>query len=178
MILTKKIIYGDHKKMPKKNENKHKQINVRLSEATYNNWEIYAENNGFSNISSLVRYCTNEFVEGRMTRNLKENSDTSKDKRISEIYEELGKIKESQLETLKIIAQRPIETQKNDKDSIKLRAYQQQMILNLLQEKPRNEEELDALFDDLKEVEIMKILNGLIEVKAIELRKDGKFKVI
>lgn len=164
--------------MPKNKENKYKQVNVRLSAETYQKWEKYSEKNGFSNLSALIRYCTNEFTEGRMTRNLKEASETSKDKRINEIYQELEKIKANQLETLKIIAQKPLKNQKTDDESIKLRAYQRQMIINLLQEQPRNEEELDKLFDDLEEHEIMTILNGLIEVKGIKLRDDGKFEVI
>ena len=158
-------------------EIKHKQVNVRLSSETSEKWEKYATENGFSTLSSLVRFCTNEFVEGRMDRNLKKSSsETEKDNRINEIYTELEKIKSSQLDTLKLIAQKS--DSGNDDGSIKLRAYQRQIILNLLKEKPRNEEELDNLFDDLQEHEIMTILNGLVEVNAVTLRDDGKFEMI
>ena len=53
------------------------------------------------------------------------------------------------------------------------------MILNLIRESPRKEEEIESLMPDLSEIEILKILNELIETSLINLEGEiYKYRVV
>ena len=78
----------------------------------------------------------------------------------------------SQNEILKFIAKKSDVLPKD----LPMRDYQKQLIINLLQETPRDEEELENILG-LSEIEILSIINDLLEMGIIEQYKD-KYKVI
>jgi len=81
-----------------------------------------------------------------------------------------------QNEILKLIAQKLANTsQPKDQTLIE---YQKQTILNLIEEKPRNEEELMRIIP-ISEFELLEILNNLLKMSIIKRSKDkNKYEVI
>jgi len=159
--------------MPKTEKLYTKNINVRISNDQYERWGKYAKNKGFDNISKLVRYATEGLIEGIFHKNETNNKKEALKKRIELIEKNNKDLLKSQNEILKLIAKK---TKALPKD-LQLRAYQKKLILNLLQEKTRDEIEIKKIMDDLSEIEILSIINDLLEMGVIEQYKD-KYKVI
>ena len=159
--------------MPKTEKIFTKNINVRISTDQYKRWDQYAKNKGFDNISKLVRYATDGLIEGSFQKSETNNKKESLKKRIELIETNNKELLKSQNEILKLIAKK---TEASPKD-LKLRDYQKKLIINLLQEKPRDEIEIKKIMDDLSEIQILSIINDLLEMGIIEQYKD-KYKVI
>lgn len=159
--------------MPKTEKIFTKSINVRISNNQYERWGKYAKDKGFEDISKLVRYATEGLIEGSFQKSETNNKKESLKKRIELIETNNKELLKSQNEILKLMAKK---TKALPKD-LQLRAYQKKLILNLLQEKPRDEIEIKEIIDDLSEIEILSIINDLLEIGVIEQYKD-KYKVI
>lgn len=162
--------------MPKKVENKKKKnINVRISELTYEKWEKYADKNGFASISSLVRYCTNEFVDGTHSRMPKTNNENHLRKRVNDVDKHIQELWKSQQEIMKIMAK------KGSKEAIpedsQVKEYQKRLILRLLSKQPRDENELSKLME-LPETEVLSMLNEFMGINIIKMLKNGNFQVM
>lgn len=157
--------------MPKTEKIYTKNINVRISNDQYKIWDQYAKNNGFDNISKLVRHATDGVIDGTFHKSETNNKKESLKKRIDLIEKNNKELFKSQNEILKLIAKKA----PGPKD-LQLRDYQKQLIINLLQETPRDEEELGELLS-IAEIEIYSIINGLLEMGIIERYKD-KYRVI
>lgn len=159
--------------MPKTEKLYTKNINVRISNNQYERWAQYAKDNGFDDISKLVRYATEGLIDGTFHKSETNNKKESLKKRIELIEKNNKDLLKSQNEILKVLAKK---TEALPKD-LQLRAYQKKLILNLLQEKPRDEIEINEIIDDLSEVEILSIINDLLEMSVIKQYKD-KYTVI
>ena len=159
--------------MPKTERIFTKNINVRISSDQYKTWGQYAKNKGFDNISKLVRYATEGLIDGTLHKNETTNKNEALRGRIELIETNNKELLKSQNEILKLIAKK---TEASPKD-LKLRDYQKKLIINLLQEKPRDEIEIKKIMDDLSEIEILSIINDLLEIGVIEQYKD-KYRVI
>ena len=159
--------------MPKTEKIFTKNINVRISNNQYEKWGQYAKDNGFDDISKLVRYATEGLIDGTFHKSESSNKKESLRRRIELIETNNKELLKSQNEILKLIAKK---TKALPKD-LQLRAYQKKLILNLLQEKTRDEIEIKKIMDDLSEIEILSIINDLLEMGVIEQYKD-KYKVI
>lgn len=156
------------------NMNKKENINVRLTEAQKERWQEYADKNGFASISNLVRYAVEELVEGTFQgRRQTSNNHTELKKRLGKIEEKYNNVLEEQRELLKIIAKG---AENKDKDE-KLSIFQKELIYNLLEEKPRDEVDLDKLIPGLNEFEILAIINKMLELGTIK-QKGNKYEVV
>jgi len=158
--------------MPKKPIEYQKNITIRVSLSQKKRWESFAEDNGFSSLSSLIRYATDELVEGNISR-FKNNKETLR-QRLTDVEEKYNNLLESQQQIIKAIAIKTTSREENKP----LREYQKGLIINLLQEKPRTETEIQKIIPDLSEVEILSIINELIETSIIKQSKNNKFAVI
>lgn len=172
MLIIENLLkkYGD--KMPKTERIFTKNINVRISKDQYKLWEQYAKDNGFDNISKLVRHATDGIIDGTFHKSETNNRNASLRGRIDLIEKNNKELLKSQNEILKIIAKKSDVLPKE----LPMRDYQKQLIINLLQESPRDEEELENILG-LSEIEILSIINDLLEMSIIEQYKD-KYKVI
>ncbi len=157
--------------MPKTEKIFTKNINVRISNNQYEKWGQYAKDNGFDNISKLVRYATEGIIDGTFHKSETNNKNASLRGRIELIEKNNKELLKSQNEILKFIAKKA----PGPKD-LRMRDYQKELIINLLQESPRDEEELENILG-LSEIEILSIINDLLEMSIIEQYKD-KYKVI
>ncbi|KKK40161.1 hypothetical protein LCGC14_1350440 [marine sediment metagenome] len=148
--------------MPKKPKELTKNINVRISEEQEKEWRNYMKKNHFSNLSTFVRWCVEEIVEGYY--NQKGNFDEKEvlRKKIEEHDVRLGELLKSQQDILKIVAQKS-PTKETDKP---LQEYQKGIMLNYLNT-PHDEKDIGKLFSDLTEVEILNIINELLESNLI-----------
>jgi len=157
--------------MPKTEKIFTKNINVRISKDQYEKWGQYAKDEGFDNISKLVRYATEGLIDGTFHKSETNNKNEALRRRIELIEKDNKDILKGYNEILKVIAKKAPEPK-----DLKLRDYQKQLIINLLQETPRGEEELENILG-LSEIEILSIINDLLEMGIIEQHKD-KYKVI
>lgn len=162
--------------MPKTDKIYTKNINVRISISQYKEWDNYAKENGFDDISKLVRYATDGLIEGRFYNNRKTNRNEALKQRIKTIENDnknlsgtLEDVLKTQNDILKYVAKKS--------PSLPEDIPYKQLTINLLQEKPRDEEELHKIFDNLEEIQIYKIVNELMEASIITREKD-KLKVI
>ena len=153
--------------MPKKPKELIKNINVRVSEEQEKEWRDYMKKNHFSNLSTFVRWCVEEIVEGYYNQRGKfDEKQVLYDK--VEVHEKrLGELLKSQQDILKILAQKSAAKETNKP----LQEYQKGIILNYL-ETPHDEEDISKLFSDLTEVEILNIINELLESNLIEQVND------
>ena len=153
--------------MPKKPKELIKNINVRISEEQEKEWRDYMKKNHFSNLSTFVRWCVEEIVEGNHAqRGRFDEKQVLKDK-IEEHEKKLGELLKSQQEILKIVAQKSVTKETNKP----LQEYQKGIMLNYLVT-PHDEEDIGKLFSDLTEVEILNIINELLESNLIEQVND------
>jgi len=159
--------------MPKKPVEYQTNVTVRISESQKELWEKYANKNGFSSLSSLVRFATDELVEGHIPRFKTDNKDVLR-QRLNDIEKKYNSLLESQQEIIKSIAAKTTPTPENKP----LKEYQKGLIINLLQEKPRDETEIQRIMPELSEIEILSIINELIETSIVKQSKNNKFAVI
>lgn len=75
--------------MPKKEKIYTKNINVRISKEQFKKWDEYAKDNGFDDISKLVRYATDGLIDETF---YKKESLRKKIEDIEEKYKEILKI--------------------------------------------------------------------------------------
>ena len=90
---------------------------------------------------------------------------------INELTKKYDDLMDSQKDILKLIAK------KVEKPTGNLREYQKGIIINLLTESPMDEIDLSKIMTDLKEVEILAILNELLETSII-IQEKNKYKAI
>ena len=62
--------------------------------------------------------------------------------------------------------------------SLKNIDYKKGLVINLLKEKERDEKELMGILDDLKQDEMLYILNDLIESNLIDINEKNKYYLI
>ncbi len=153
--------------MPKKPKELIKNINVRISEEQEKDWKKYMKINHFSNLSTFVRWCVEEIVEGYYNQRGKGDEKEVLREKIEEHEKKLGELLKSQQDILKIVAQKSPTTGPNKP----LQEYQKGIMLNYL-ETPHDEEDIGKLFSDLTEVEILNIINELLESNLIEQIND------
>jgi hypothetical protein len=159
--------------MPKKPIEYKTNVSVRITDSQKEIWESYAEANGFASISSLVRYATDELIESNTSPRSRKDNTSAIRTRLHEIEKKYNDLLHSQQEIIKLIAEKtPIR-----KENKPLREYQKGLIINLLQEKPRDELELQKILTDLSEVEILTLLNELMETSIIK-QEGNKYAVI
>jgi len=158
--------------MPKTERNYTKNINVRVSREQFRNWEKYAKENGFDDISKLVRYATDGLVEGSFGKKKDVNEFEPLEKEIEELKRNNRELLKTQNEILKKLAK-----EKGDPIDFDKISYQKQLIINLLQEMPRDEFEIQKIIPDMDEIEILAIFNTLLESSIIEQYND-KYRVI
>jgi hypothetical protein len=154
-------------------KNYKQNLSVRVSKAQKQRWESFADENGFSSISSLIRFATDELVEGNQSSRFRDNNKQILRDRLKNLEKRYDDLLDSQREIISMIAQKSSETQK-DKP---LREYQKGLIINLLKEKPRDEKEIQEILSDLSEVEVIALLNDLMETSIIQQQKE-KYAVI
>ena len=157
--------------MPKTEKLYTKNINVRISNNQYEKWGKYAKDNGFEDISKLVRYATEGLIDGTFHKNETTNKKEVLRGRIELIEKNNKDLLKSYNEILTLIAKKAPEPR-----DLKLREYQKQLIINLLLEVPRDEEELEKILG-ISEIEILSIINNLLEKGIINQYKD-KYKVV
>lgn len=157
--------------MPKTEKLYTKNINVRISNNQYEKWGKYAKDNGFEDISKLVRYATEGLIDGTFHKNETTNKNEVLRGRIELIEKNNKDLLKSYNEILKLIAKKA----PGPRD-LELREYQKQLIINLLLEAPRDEEELEKILG-IPEIEILSIINNLLEMGIINQYKD-KYKVV
>jgi hypothetical protein len=158
--------------MTRKKNYKH-NLSVRISEAQRKRWERFADGNGFASVSSLIRFATDELVEGKQSARLQENNKQLLRNRLNELEGRYDALLDSQREIMSMIAKKSSEIRK-DKP---LREYQKGLIINLLKEEPRDEVEIQKILSDLSEVEVITLLNELMETSIIKQEKN-KYAVI
>ena len=175
IIIIIKRFFRCEKKMAKKPKAKSlkRNVNVRITAGQEREWREYMNLNHFSNLSTFVRWCVEEVVEGHVARETKSDNKTKLKQKVESLEDKLVDLTKSQQDILKMIAKssQPKEASKP------LREYQKGLIINLLQENPRDETELLKVFDDLDESDLLVILNELMEASIVELDKN-KYKVI
>lgn len=157
--------------MAKKDNTRKKNLNVRITEAQEARWANYMEANRFSSLSALIRYCVDEFVEGTVSKSNVNNKNNKVKAQINELTKKYDDLMDSQKDILKLIAK------KVEKPTGNLREYQKGIIINLLTESPMDEIDLSKIMPDLKEVEILAILNELLETSII-IQEKNKYKAI
>ena len=157
--------------MPKTEKIYIKNINVRISNDQYEKWGKYAKDNGFDALSKLVRYATEGLIDGTFHKSETNNKKEALRERIELIEKDNKELLKSYNEILKLITKKAPEPK-----DLQLRDYQKQLIINLLQETLRDEEELEKILG-LSEIEILSIINDLLEMGMIEQYKD-KYKVV
>jgi len=161
--------------MPKKRVEFDNNINLRISDEQKENWNNYIkEHKEFNSISNFVRYCVDEIVDGTsQNRNQKQESKEDIESHIKDLDEKIVNMMQEQKEILKIVAK---STQPLLNSNKALREYQQNLVLKLLKEKPRSDEELLKLMD-IEEYEVLNFLNELVDLGKIDL-VDNKYRVI
>jgi len=160
--------------MPKKAQEFTNNVNFRISDDEKVQWNKYLEgHNKFSSLSKLVRWCVNEIIEGTHKNRAKKETKEDIESHIKDLDEKIISMMNEQKEILKIVAK---STQPLLNSNKALREYQQNMVLNLLKEKPRSEAELLDVMD-IEEVEVLNFLNELVDLGKIDL-VDNKYKVI
>lgn len=171
MINIEKPSKNNGDNMPKTEKIYTKNINVRISTDQYKKWNKYAKANGFDNISKVVRYATEGLIDGTFHKNESTNKNGVLREKIEHIEKDNKEILKSYNEILKFLVKKAPEPK-----DLQLREYQKQLIINLLQEKPRDEEELEKMLE-VSEIEVLSIINDLLEMGIIEHYKD-KYKVV
>jgi len=161
--------------MPKKPVEYKTNISIRVTNNQKEKWEDFADNNGFASVSSLARYAIDALVEQGVRERLRKETQDDIKERLKDMEQKYNDLLKSQQEIMKAIAQKA--TKKEDKP---LREYQKGLIINLLEEKPRDEMELQIILSDLSEIEIIELINELIETSIIKrFEKDkNKYAVI
>ncbi len=158
--------------MPKKEKIYTKNINVRISKDQFDKWDKYAKNNGFDDISKLVRYATNGLIDGLFHKIEFNNEKESLRKKIEIVEENHKELLKTQNKILKLMAEKT----SGSKD-ISLWDYLKTFALNLLEEKSRDEIELSKLLD-LDEIKTLNLLNGFIELGKVKLNEEHKYELI
>ncbi|MBA7492076.1 hypothetical protein ES702_02625 [subsurface metagenome] len=158
--------------MPKKEREYIKNINVRISKEEEELWERFRKENHFNSISSLVRFCVNERIEGSYFNRIKDKEVSNTNNRIKQLENNNKEILKTQNKILKFLTEKT-----TIPEDTSLWDYQKTLGLNLLEEKPRDEVELSKLLD-LDEIKTLKLLNGFIELGKIKLNKDNKYEMI
>ena len=150
-----------------------KVVNFRISEQQEKEWKKSMKAHRFKKLSSFIRWCVDEVVEGSLYKRKDMNNKEELKEQIKANDKQIQELMKSQKEILKLIAQT---RQSNDTDQ-SLRGYQKGIILNLIQQKPRDEEEINKILDDLTELDILDILNDLMDASLIKYDKN-KYRVI
>lgn len=148
-------------------------INVRISDSQKTTWEKFMIENHFTNLSSLVRWCCEEIIERGVTIRQKTNGDNNVKQQIKEIDTKYDELAKQNMEIMKLIASKTVSSQKSEK----IRDYQKLVILNMLKEQPRDEEEIGNILE-MDEAEVLSVLNGLLEISKIRKNKQEKYEVI
>jgi hypothetical protein len=160
--------------MPKKKVEFDNGLNIRISDEQKTNWNKYLkEHREFSSVSSFVRWCVDEIVDGAHNNRNQQESRDSLEARMKEIDDKIMNMMSEQKDVLKLVAK---STQPLLNSNKALREYQQTMVLNLLKEKPRSEAELLDVME-IEEYEVFNFLNELTEAGKIDL-VDNKYQVI
>ena len=175
IIIIIKRFFRCEKKMAKKPKAKSlkRNVNVRITAGQEREWREYMNLNHFSNLSTFVRWCVEEVVEGHVARESKSDNKAKLKQKVESLENRLMELTKSQQDILKMMAK----ASKPKEVNTPLREYQKGLIINLLQEKPRDEEELLRLFKDLDENDLLVMINELMETSVVELEKN-KYKVI
>jgi len=161
--------------MPKKPIEFKTNISIRVTNNQKERWEEFANKNGFASISSLARYAIDSLIEEGVRERLQKETHEDMEDRLNKMEQKYNHLLDSQQEIMRAIAQKTVK--KEDKP---LREYQKGLIINLLEEKPRDEVELQKILSDLSEIEIIELINELIETSIIKrFEKDrNKYAVI
>lgn len=174
--IVKKILKNKNKvikKMPKKKVEFDNGLNIRISDEQKTNWNNYLkEHKEFSSVSSFVRWCVDEIVEGTHNNRNQQESKDSLEVHVKELDDKIIKMMNEQKDILKLVAK---STQPLLNSNKALREYQQSIVLTLIEEKPRNEQELLKLMAPIEEYEILTFLNDLIEAGKID-NIDNKYQ--
>ena len=158
--------------MPKKEKIYTKNINVRISKEQFKKWDEYAKDNGFDDISKLVRYATNGLIDGSFHKIEFNNEKESLREKIKVVEKNHKELLKTQNKILKLMAEKT-----TIPEDTSLWNYQKTLGLNLLEEKPRDEVELSKLLD-LDEINTLNLLNGFIELGKVKLNEEHKYELI
>lgn len=154
--------------MPKKERELKKNVNVRITEEQEKEWREYAKEKHFANLSTLVRWCVEEIMDGSYVRRSNSNSKDALKKEVEENKRKIQELMKAQRDILETF-DKPSEAHKD----IPLREYQKGVIINLLKEKPRDELELQKILSDLSEEEILRMINELMKASIVRQVKIG-----
>lgn len=157
--------------MPKKPIEFKTNISIRITNSQKEEWEDFADNNGFASVSSLARYAIDSLIEKGVRERLQKETHEDMKNRLNKMEQKYDDLLESQQEIMKLIAQKT-----NKKGDKPLREYQKGLIINLLEEKPRDEVELQKILSDLSEIEIIELINELIETSIVKRFEKDKNK--
>ncbi|HEC92879.1 MAG TPA: hypothetical protein ENI51_07825 [Candidatus Atribacteria bacterium] len=152
---------------------KDKIINIRIDKKAFKVWENYYKTHKFDTMSSFVRYCVDTFIENNGERfNKKENIND----KILEYEDKINEIIDENKEILRLLAER-IENEKDIDLNNDLINYQKYLLLTLIQEKPRDDEELIKILNIDADV-LYVMLNKYLELGKIKMNRLGKYELI
>jgi len=163
--------------MPKKAEEFRNNINIRISNEQKEKWNSYLKaHSEFSSISHFIRWCVDEIIDGTYLHRQGNNEKELLKKKIEQYDQQLNQIEKDQKELFKqfVIAK---SSNQIEPEKMKLISFQKGILLNYLREKPRRLDEIEKLFDNLTEIEILTMLNDLLESSLINQDKN-KYMVI
>lgn len=87
--------------MPKKEKIYTKNINVRISKEQFKKWGKYARDNGFDDISKLVRYATDGLLDGSFYKIMPSKEEEELKKRIEVIEKNHKELSKTLIDVLK-----------------------------------------------------------------------------
>ena len=152
------------------NDKRKKNVNVRITEDQYNRWEKYAEDNRFSSVSALVRYCVEEVVEGTITKNTSNDNQKERNNKIASLEGEFKAIKDQNKLILKVLAEKT----KPEKQEIPFKEFQKEIIVNCLEVYGvQDEKAIGKLLKTLDEYEVLTLINELLEESRIKDTNKG-----
>ena len=158
--------------MPKKPIEYNKSFNVRVSEFEYNQWKDFVKKSVFSGVSKLIRYCVNSFLDGTIKETSGNNRDDLKS-RINELEERNLDLTKEYTKVLKMISSKTDIKQESTLDE-----YRREILLNLLEEGPKDEIELNNILN-ISEAELLTMLNVYLEIGKItrSIKNPTKYEV-
>jgi CRP-like cAMP-binding protein len=112
----------------------------------------------------LVRFAVEKLIEGNSLSSSGQVHQSALQERLADLESKYDELLSQNREILDNIANFSVSPQVE-----RLIIWQKEMILNLIRECPRSEEEIRQLIPELSEIEVLRILNELIETSLISL---------